>query len=914
MEKRYIRKDGRYIWVRVAAARVDSTCIMGVVEDVTERKEAAGRLQATAERLGAILDHAPLGIVIQDREGRLVECNAAQQRITGYSAEELKGTKFAEYTHPEDLGRNLELFESVKNGKLPSMEIEKRYVRKDGQVIWVRAIASRLNEDFNIGIIEDITARKQAEQRLQDTAERLKTILEHAPVGIVTGNWDHRLEETNAAFQRMTGYSAEELKGMSWADLTHPDDLNANVELVDGLMQGKLQTYDFEKRYVLKDGKTIWVRVIGSRLDDEHKISIIEDITERKETLERLQRNEARLRRLIESNIVGVVVARPGGEISYANHALLRMTGYSQEDLKGGLSWRDWAPPESQFLNPAAVNEIRLAGAFHPFENELIRKDGSRLPVIIGGAATEGDEAIVFILDLTERRKAQAEAERLARIVESADDAIISLSLDGAIQSWNRGAERLFGYTAEEMIGAAESVLFSADSERELEAVREVAKTGKGVDHFSAMRITKSGEPKPIGVTISPLRNERGEIVGISKIGRDRTQIVKNSQLEEQLRQAQKLEAVGLLAGGVAHDFNNLMMVISSYGQMLEDRLGPDEQLRKYTQQILKASERAASLTQQMLAFSRKQVLAPRIIDLNATVDETVKMVKRLMGEHIELIFQPGKPLSHLEADPGQITQVVLNLCLNARDAMPQGGKLTIETRDVEVDAQLASQHPAFMPGKYVLLAVTDTGAGMTKEVQERVFEPFFTTKALGRGTGLGLSTVYGIVKQSGGYIWVYSEPDRGTCFKLYFPASLAQPVAAKSKTASHQGRGETILVAEDEEALREAICEHLKYHGYEVLAAQNGREALEIAEKHPGQIHVLLTDVIMPQMGGPEVAARISKLPNRQDMITLLMSGYPQDATVDHAELQPGLPLIQKPFSLATLTDRLRQELRKPQ
>ena len=536
------------------------------------------------------------------------------------------------------------------------------------------------------------------------------------------------------------------------------------------------------------------------------------------------------------------------------------------------------------------------------------------MPAIIGGAATEGDEAIVFILDLTERRKAQAEVERLARIVESADDAIISLSLDGTIQSWNRGAERLFGYTAQEMIGASESVLLSSDSGRELETVREVAKTGKGVDHFGATRITKSGGQKPIGLTISPLRNERGEIIGISKIGRDRTQILKNAQLEEQLRQAQKLEAVGLLAGGVAHDFNNLMMVISSYGEMLEDRLGPDEQLRKYTQQILKASERAASLTQQMLAFSRKQVLAPRIIDLNVTVDETVKMVKRVLGEHIELIFQPGKPLSPLEADPGQITQVVLNLCLNARDAMPQGGKLMIETQDVEVDAQLASQHPSFMPGKYVLLAVTDTGEGMAKEVQERIFEPFFTTKALGRGTGLGLSTVYGIVKQSGGYIWVYSEPDRGTCFKLYFPANSGQPKETKTRTAAHEGRGETILVVEDEEALRGAICEHLKHHGYEVLEARNGHDALQIAEEHPEQIHILLTDVIMPQMSGPEIAARISKLPNRQGVITLFMSGYPQDAIVDHAELQAGLALIQKPFSLATLTERLREELRKPQ
>ena len=911
IEKRYTRKDGQTVWVRVIGVRVDPDYTLGIVEDITERKQAAEQLQATAGRLQAILDHAPVGILINNRDGRLVECNAAHERITGRSAEELKGAAFADYTHPEDLARNLELFQQLNDGKLPSLEIEKRYLRKDGRVIWVRAIASLLSKDLNIGIVEDVTARKQAELQLRDTAERLKKILENAPVGIVIGNRQGFMEETNAAFQQMTGYSAEELRGMSFQTLTHPEDRPRNRDLVEGLMQGRVKTYDYEKRYLLKDDKVIWVRVIGSRLDDDHKISIIEDITARKEAEEQLRQTEARLRRLIDSNVVGVMLTNSRGAILDANNALHRMTGHTREEFDS-LGWRDLTPAEYHALDEAALREIAETGAFRPFEKEFYRKDGSRLPVIVGGAATEGDEAIVFVLDLTERKKAQAEVERLARIVESADDAIVSLSLDGTILSWNKGAERLFGYLRDEMIGASESILLPADSSREAETVRQVVVTGKGVDHFGAVRITKAGEKKPIGLTISPLRDERGRIIGISKIGRDRTEIVKNAQLEEQLRQAQKLEAVGRLAGGVAHDFNNLLMVISSYAQMLEDHLDPNHKLHKYTQEILKASERAASLTQQMLAFSRKQVLAPRIIDLNTAVEETMKMVQRVIGEHIELVFRPGKPLSPIEADLGQITQVLLNLCVNARDAMPAGGKLTIETQDVEIDAQAASLHQSFMPGKYVMLSVSDTGVGMTKEVQERIFEPFFTTKALRRGTGLGLSTVYGIVKQSGGYIWVYSEPSHGSCFKLYFPPAAGAVAQAKKKAGAHEGQGETILVVEDEEALRVAVCEHLKGHGYEILTAQNGQEAVQIAETHPGPIHLLLTDVIMPRMSGPEVANRLAEMPNRHNVATLFMSGYPRDAIMDHAVLQPGAPLIQKPFSLATLTARLREELQR--
>ncbi|MGA2992091.1 MAG: PAS domain S-box protein, partial [Candidatus Korobacteraceae bacterium] len=448
MEKRYLRKDGKTIWVRVVGSRVDAGHTMGIVEDITERKEAAAQLQASAERLHAILERAPVGIAITDRKGRLVEFNAALLRMCGYSAEELKGTSFTRYTHPDDIAENLQLFNQAANGALPSVEIQKRFMRKDGQVIWVRVISSGLNKDFMIGIVEDVTARKQAEQQLRETAERLQAILENAPVGIsIADPRDGRILESNAAYQRIVGYSAEELKGMTFKNYTHPDDLPHNLALLDAINTGKSQHYELEKRYLRKDGKTVWVRARRSRLNGEHSIGIVEDITERKRVVEELRRSEARFRGLIESSIVGILVRSADGRVTYANDAFLAITGYTREDVAAGMHWRDLSPPEYQARIDQNVEDIRRTGKYRPYEKEYLRKDGSRVPVMTGGALTEAGDVVVFVVDLTERKKQQLELERLARIVESADDAIFSLSLDGLVLSWNEGAERLLGYS-----------------------------------------------------------------------------------------------------------------------------------------------------------------------------------------------------------------------------------------------------------------------------------------------------------------------------------------------------------------------------------------------------------------------------------------------------------------------------------
>jgi CheY-like chemotaxis protein len=367
------------------------------------------------------------------------------------------------------------------------------------------------------------------------------------------------------------------------------------------------------------------------------------------------------------------------------------------------------------------------------------------------------------------------------------------------------------------------------------------------------------------------------------------------------------MEAVGRLAGGVAHDFNNLLMVITSYAEMMREQLSPEHRLHQHLAQISKAAERAASLTHQLLAFSRKQVLCPRIIDLNAVVKDSLQMIQRLIGEDIELSVSRDDLLCAVEADVGQIVQVLMNLCVNARDAMANGGELRIAISNISVTAEKARERPALNPGNYVALVVSDNGTGMTEEVQAHLFDPFFTTKESGRGTGLGLSTVYGIVKQSGGYVWVDSELGRGSSFTVYLPAveaTLTPTIAPKLTEA--EGQGETILLAEDEDALRESISTYLDQHGYVVLEAMNGADALRVAKEHAESIQVLVTDVILPKMSGVELAREVATM--SPDVVTLYISGYTDRGLVAYDPASLTVGFLQKPFALRTLLEKIRE------
>jgi PAS domain S-box-containing protein len=500
------------------------------------------------------------------------------------------------------------------------------------------------------------------------------------------------------------------------------------------------------------------------------------------------------------------------------------------------------------------------------------------------------------------RHKSEAEARLLQQAVESASIGIVVATTRQPmlpVTLCNAAFARMTGYGAEEVVGRNPWFLEGEGTDPSASAEVRKAIQEQRDCHVTLLAYRKDGSTFWEDLSLSAVRNPVGEVTHFIFF---HTEVSARKNAELALVQAQKVEAIGQLAGGVAHDFNNILAVITGYCEMAQRQIGADHAARPRLEQILKAANRAADLTRQLLAFSRKQVLQPRPLDLNVIATDAQKMLGRLIGEHISMVIKPGAFLGTVNADPSQIEQVIFNLAVNARDAMPKGGTLTIETSNIDLDESYASQHPSVVPGRYVMLAVSDTGTGMTPEVQAKVFDPFFTTKAEGQGTGLGLATVYGIVKQSGGNIWIYSEPGQGTTLKIYLPRIDRPGIDVPTEIP----RGtETILLAEDTETLREVIRENLQEHGYLVLPAADGREALALARAYDGPIHLLLTDVVMPVMGGADLAAALSEL--RPELPVLYMSGYTDGALSQHGVLGEGILLLEKPFS----SDRLARMVR---
>jgi two-component system cell cycle sensor histidine kinase/response regulator CckA len=668
------------------------------------------------------------------------------------------------------------------------------YILKDSLVRLPSAVRRALEEK----ITRD--ERERAIQSLRESEEQVRLLLDSTAEAIYGINVQGNCTFCNAASLRLLGYNhSSDLLGkqMHWLiHHTRADGKRYPIEeckIYTGFREGKGSHSDDEVLWK-KDGSSFPAEYWSYPMFRDGKpigsVVTFLDIAERKCAEEALRRSEARVRRLVESNIIGISTGDLSGKLIDANDAFLGLLGFSREDLLSGeMRWDALTPPEYRDTDQLAVEQLKSAGSASPWEKQFFRKDGSRVSVLIGVTtltAARGEiETVSFVVDISERKK-----------------------------------------------------------------------------------------------------------------------------LEAQLRMAQKMEAVGQLAGGIAHDFNNLLGVIIGWSEVFEERLGQDDPLRPKAQQIKKAGQRAAALTRQLLAFSRKQVLEPRVLDLNAVVADTLKMLQRLIGDDIELITLPAPELGRVKADQGQVEQVIMNLAINARDAMPQGGKLTITIANAEMDDVSVRQHPGAVPGSYVMLSVSDTGCGMDHETQAHIFEPFFTTKELGKGTGLGLSTVYGIMKQSGGYISVYSELGRGTTFKSYLPRieqSVTQGTPVRNTKDLVRG-WETILLVEDAQPLRELARELLETKGYTVLEAANGADAIQVAEKYGKPIHLLLTDVVMPGMDGSKLAERMGH--SYPGIKVLYMSGYTDDAIVHHGVLDSGITLLQKPFTRESLTHKVREVL----
>lgn len=602
--------------------------------------------------------------------------------------------------------------------------------------------------------------------------------------------------------------------------------------------------------------------------------------------------------------------------VAWATEAFTHITGYTLEEFNDAQGWIGLSYPDDVPLAQARCQRL-LAGEPAITELRIITKsdevcwlrDHARPvkrngQIIVYGAAQ----------DITRQKQAEESLlksqMRLASIINISEDAIISIDREQNITLFNQGAERIFGYQAEEVLGRPLDILlperYHEIHRRHVEmfaASTEVLRSMNRRGFIYGLR--KGGHEFPAEASISQYE------LGAEKIMTVRLRDVAEKRLlEEQLRQSQKMEAIGRLAGGVAHDFNNLLTIINSYADLLMVYFDEDHPACRDIRLIRDAGERAAALTNQLLAFSRKQVLQLTVFNLNDVVKNLNKMLRRLIGEDIAIVTSLDPQLGQIKADLGQIEHVIMNIAVNARDAMPHGGKLTIETANINLDNIYAESHVEVMPGAYVMLAITDNGIGINKETLAHIFEPFFTTKEQGKGTGLGLAMVHGIIKQSGGHIWVYSEPGRGTVFKIYLPRHDPVPEEARTPARLTEmiGGSETVLVVEDEAGVRGLVTQILRDNGYTVLEAGSSAEAEHLNREYPGPIHLLLTDVILPDQSGRQLSAALTSL--RPNLKTLYMSGYTGDAIVHHGVLEEGIALLEKPFSPQKLADKVRAVL----
>jgi two-component system cell cycle sensor histidine kinase/response regulator CckA len=627
-----------------------------------------------------------------------------------------------------------------------------------------------------------------------------------------------------------------------------------------------------------------------------------------------LERSKEQFRSVIESSKDGMIAINPEGIITLFNSAAEQIFGYNQSEMIN-QTLNKIIPVEYQTIHKKYVQDFFTTGKPNNAINQTtellaVRKDGSTFPIDLSlSEGKYGNERFVLavIRDITDRTKNEEERARLATAIENAVESIIITDLDGVIQYVNPTFVRKLGYSRDEIIGQKTDILRSDKQSNEFyETIWNQIQQGK-VWTGRIINKAKDGSFLEHDSNLSPIFDPKGNTIGFVSVNRDVSQQVK---LEEQLRQAQKMEALGKLAGGIAHDFNNLLLAILGYSEISLNETGIPDSIRNHLQEIRKSGERAASLTNQLLAFSRKQVLQLEQFNINELILNMDRMLRRLIGEDIELITIPSENSCSIKADKGQIEQVIMNLVVNARDAMPTGGKISIETNKIDVDKFFTYGSLELQSGDYVLLAISDTGHGMSKEVQKKIFDPFFTTKDIDKGTGLGLSTVYGIVTQCKGHISVYSVENQGTSFKIYFPYCCENRETSKTPiiTTDTFNGDETILLVEDEKVVQDFISNILSQQGYNVLKASYGSEAIQINDEYSDEIQLLITDVVMPKMSGKEVAMHISQ--NRPSTKIIYMSGYTDSAIVQHGILEEGIVFLQKPFSAKRYYKKVRKVL----
>ena len=934
------------------------TGVIGIGRERSARKPPAPGTSISESRLRALIEHSTDMKALVDAQGRILYASPSTTRILGYAVEDYVGRNAFELIHPEDCervrGLLLELLEKP-GGIIPS---QFRIRAQDGEWRDVESSGHNLLAEPDIQAIvvnyRDITERRRTEEALRQAEEKYRSIVENAVEGIFQTTPEGGYISVNPALARMYGYvtpgelmnAVTDIGRQVYVDPQHRVEFRRLIE-EKGVVEGfEYQVYD-------RHGKKIWLTESARAVRDANgKIlyyeGTVEDITARK-------RAEAE-RQVIFEIIHGVTATPNLDELLRLIHQALKKVVYGENcrvglfDQSTGLFYYayyvdqfDQVPPPQKpgkscaayvlrtgrpmlftkevFDRLSAAGEVARSGTpARAWAGVPLRTHSGVMGVLVlqnyGDERAYTDRDMEFLASVGSQIALAIQRKRADETLRLSEASFRLLFENNPLPTWvfdletlrfmqvNDAAVQNYGYSREEFLGMQITDIRPPEDVADLtEFLKSDPFEGKTPGQWRHR--LKDGAIIEVEITSHKLEFAGREAALV--VAQD---ITERRVLERQLRQAQKMEAVGRLAGGVAHDFNNLLMVIKGHTELLLERARADDWHYRKVEQIQKAADRAAGLTRQLLAFSRMQMMQPKVIDINAVVTEMGKMLPRLIGEDIQLSILTDARLGTVKADPNQMEQVVLNLAVNARDAMPDGGKLVIETSNVNLDEAYVRLHPPLEAGNYVMLAVTDTGVGMDAETQAHIFEPFFTTKEKGRGTGLGLATVYGVVKQTGGYIWVYSEPGRGSTFKIYLPRVeelLEAQRPAKAPGDAPQG-SETILLAEDERDVREVAREFLTLSGYTVLEAKDGAEAIEVAQRHPGPIHLLVTDMVMPGMGGRELALRLA--PVRPDMRVIYMSGYTEYATVRQGELQNDEVLLTKPFTRSILARTVREVL----
>jgi two-component system, cell cycle sensor histidine kinase and response regulator CckA len=920
LELRMKRKDGSTFFGVLNGSRLQvdgQQTALVVIRDITEHRQREEALRISEDRYKILIDLSPDAVVVQVG-GKYVFANQAAARLFGAaSPRELVGTDMLERVHPDYRELVAQRAAQVQAG-IATRPQEMKLLRLDGTAVEVEAAAAKIEFDgmpANQVVYRDITERKQAEELLQDEISRRRILVGQSTDGIVVLDQWGKVYEANQQYARMLGYSLEEVYELHVWDW---DTQFPKEQLLEMLGAVDDKGAHFETHHRRKDGtlREVEISTNGAIYGGKKYIfCVCRDMTERKRAEELLRLTQFAVDHAVDS----VYWTDASGRLIYVNDATCKRHRYSQDEmlamnllaLDPSLSREQWA------LNWEVIKErgrIEL-------ETMHQTKDGEMFPVEVRANYVQYEDKeynCVISRDITERKRAEEAVreseERYQQLVESANDWVWQVDEQGRYVFASPKVVELLGYEPEEMLGKTPFDLMPPDeAERVAVLFASIVAERRSFRDLENVNRHKDGRLVFLETSGTPIIDSTGEYRGYRGMDRDVTERKQAEealrQAEEQLRQAQKMEAVGQLAGGIAHDFNNLLAAILGYADLL---LGNPELsgplARGDVQEIKHAAERAAALTKQILAFSRRQVLMPTVVSLNDVLGNMESLLRRTLGEDVELLSLKDPDLGKVEVDVHQFEQVIMNLALNARDAMASGGRLTLETANARLGAVYCRTHPEVRPGAYVMLRISDDGVGMDEAVLAHIFEPFFTTKEPGRGTGLGLALVYGVVQQSQGSIVAESQPGRGATFTIYLP-QVREAAPAKSPPAPGVGAApgrETILLVEDEVSLQKLVARVLGHLGYRVLVAGTAARALEVAGQADGPPDLLLTDVVLPgEMQGPDLAREL--LSQRPQLPVLFMSGYPRQTIGRAGRLDEGVNLLEKPFTGETLAAAVR-------